>query len=31
VIRDELRASKGTPSPQALDELYDLLDLALTD
>jgi hypothetical protein len=30
-LRDELRQRGGTPSQDAIDELYDLLDLALID
>lgn len=30
-VRDGLRAGTGAPDPEALAELYDLLDLALTD
>jgi hypothetical protein len=30
-VRDGLRGAGGTPDPEALAELYDLLDLALTD
>ena len=30
-VRDELRSGQGTPDPDALAELYDLLDLAVAD
>jgi hypothetical protein len=30
-LRDEIRAAGAPPSLDALDELFDLLDLALTD
>jgi hypothetical protein len=30
-VRDGLRRASGSPDPEALAELYDLLDLALTD
>lgn len=30
-VRDGLRAAPGSPDPDALEELYDLLDLATTD
>jgi chemotaxis protein histidine kinase CheA len=31
VLRDELRRRPGAPPPEVIDELYDLLDLALVD
>jgi hypothetical protein len=30
-LRDELRQRGGAPPQEAIDELYDLLDLALVD
>jgi hypothetical protein len=30
-LRDEIHGERTTPSPEALDELFDLLDLALTE
>jgi hypothetical protein len=30
-VRDRLRATTGAPDPALLAELYDLLDLAVTD